>query len=121
MIKKSKKFDAILDDIEINRNLYESINQASPYGQGNPEPKFILPNVEIEFCKKVGNGHLKLKLSSNNYKNLDAIAFNSIGTPLGDLITNHGGSLIHFVGVIRKNDWQDFKGIQFHIYDAFIS
>ena len=121
LIKKSKKFDAILDDIEINRNLYESINQASPYGQGNPEPKFILPNVEIEFCKKVGNGHLKLKLSSNNYKNLDAIAFNSIGTPLGDLITNHGGSLIHFVGVIRKNDWQDFKGIQFHIYDAFIS
>ena len=27
----------------------------------------------IEFCKKVGNGHLKLKLSSNNYKNLDVV------------------------------------------------
>ena len=69
----------------------------------------------------MGKGHLKLKISGNNYKNLDGIAFNAVGTPLGDLITNHSGSLIHFIGVIRKNDWQDFKGIQLQIFDAFIA
>ena len=121
LTKKTQKYDDILDSVEIDRNFYEFINKASPYGQGNPEPKFIVPNAEIEFCKVVGKGHLKLKISSNNYKNLDGIAFNAIGTPLGDLITNHSGSLIHFIGVIRKNDWQDFKGIQLQIFDAFIA
>jgi len=121
LTKKTQKYDDILDDVEIDRNFYEFINKASPYGQGNPEPKFIVPNAEIEFCKVVGKGHLKLKISGNNYKNLDGIAFNAIGTPLGDLITNHSGSLIHFIGVIRKNDWQDFKGIQLQIFDAFIA
>ena len=121
LTKKTQKYDDILDDVEIDRNFYEFINKASPYGQGNPEPKFIVPNAEIEFCKIVGKGHLKLKISGSNYKNLDGIAFNAIGTPLGDLITNHSGSLIHFIGVIRKNDWQDFKGIQLQIFDAFIA
>ncbi len=121
LIKRTQKYDDILDNIEIDRNFYEFINRASPYGQGNPEPKFIVPNAEIEFCKTVGKGHLKLKISGNNYKNLDCIAFNAIGTPLGDLITHHSGSLLHFVGVIRKNDWQDFKGIQLQIFDAFIA
>jgi single-stranded-DNA-specific exonuclease len=121
LTKRTQKYDDILDNIEIDRNFYEFINRASPYGQGNPEPKFIVPNAEIEFCKAVGKGHLKLKISGNNYKNLDCIAFNVIGTPLGDLITHHSGSLIHFIGVIRKNDWQDFKGIQLQIFDAFIA
>ena len=121
LTKKTQKYDDILDGVEIDRNFYEFINKASPYGQGNPEPKFIVPNAEIEFCKVVGKGHLKLKISGNNYKNLDGIAFNAKGTPLGDLITNHTGSLIHFIGVIRKNDWQDIKGIQLQIFDAFIA
>ena len=121
LTKKTQKYDDILDGVEIDRNFYEFINKASPYGQGNPEPKFIVPNAEIEFCRIVGKGHLKLKISGNNYKNLDGIAFNAVGTPLGDLITNHSGSLIHFIGVIRKNDWQDFKGIQLQIFDAFIA
>ena len=121
LTKKTQKYDDILDSVEIDRNFYEFINKASPYGQGNPEPRFIVPNAEIEFCKVVGKGHLKLKISGNNFKNLDGIAFNAIGTPLGNLITNHSGSLIHFIGVIRKNDWQDFKGIQLQIFDAFIA
>jgi len=121
LTKRTQKYDDILSNIEIDRNFYEFINRASPYGQGNPEPKFIVPNSEVEFCKIVGKGHLKLKISGNNYKNLDCIAFNAVGTPLGDLILNHSGSLIHFIGVIRKNDWQDFKGIQLQIFDAFIA
>ena len=121
LTKRIQKYDSILDSVDINRNFFNIIDKASPYGQGNPEPKFVLPNVEIEFCKIVGNGHLKLRISSSNYSNLDAIAFNVIGTPLGDLISNHSGSLIHFVGTVRKNDWQDLKSVQFHIYDAFIA
>ena len=60
-----------------------------------------------------------VKISNANYGNIDAIAFGSKGTPLGDIIMNHSGSLIHFAGVIKKNDWQGNKAVQFHIRDLF--
>ena len=121
ILQKRNKYDDILGSTDINRDFYEIIDQASPYGQGNSEPKFILSNIEIEFYQIVGKGHLKLKLSGRNFKNLDAIAFGSVGTPLGNLISNHQGSQLHLAGAIRKNDWQGFKGVQFHVYDAFIA
>ena len=121
ILQKKNKYDDILGSTDINRDFYEIIDQASPYGQGNSEPKFILSNIEIEFYQIVGKGHLKLKLSGRNFKNLDAIAFGSVGTPLGNLLSNHQGSQLHLAGAIRKNDWQGFKGVQFHVYDAFIA
>mgnify|MGYP001158611146 FL=1 len=121
ILQKKNKYDDVLGSTDINRDFYEIIDQASPYGQGNSEPKFILSNIEIEFCQIVGKGHLKLKLSGRNFKNLDAIAFGSVGTPLGNLLSNHQGSQLHLAGAIRKNDWQGFKGVQFHVYDAFIA
>ena len=121
ILQKRNKYDDILGSTDINRDFYEIIDQASPYGQGNSEPKFILSNIEIEFYQIVGKGHLKLKLSGRNFKSLDAIAFGAVGTPLGNLISNHQGSQLHLAGAIRKNDWQGFKGVQFHVYDAFIA
>ena len=62
---------------------------------------------------------IKIKISNANYGNIDAIAFSSRGTPLGDIIMNHSGSLLHFAGVIKKNDWQGNKAVQFHVRDLF--
>ena len=87
--------------------------------KGNPEPQFIIKNAKIDYWSEVGKGHLKVKISNANYGNIDAIAFGSKGTPLGDIIMNHSGSLIHFAGVIKKNDWQGNKAVQFHIRDLF--
>ena len=108
-LNKISYYDEIIDSSIINRDLYDLINVASPYGQGNPEPQFIIKNAKIDYWSEVGKGHLKVKISNANYGNIDAIAFGSKGTPLGDIIMNHSGSLIHFAGVIKKNDWQGNK------------
>ena len=118
-LDKINYYDEIIDSSNINRDLYDLIKVASPYGQGNPEPQFIIKNAKIDYWSEVGNGHLKIKISNANYGNIDAIAFSSKGTPLGDIIMNHSGSLLHFAGVVKKNDWQGNKAVQFHIRDLF--
>ena len=118
-LNKINYYDDIIDSSNVNRNLYNLIEVASPYGQGNPEPQFIIKNAKIDYWSEVGNGHLKIKISNANYGNIDAIAFSSKGTPLGDIIMNHSGSLLHFAGVVKKNDWQGNKAVQFHIRDLF--
>ena len=69
----------------------------------------IIKNAKIDYWSEVGKGHLKVKISNANYGNIDGIAFGSKGTPLGDIIMNHSGSLIHFAGVLKKNDWHGNK------------
>ena len=118
-LKKINLYDDILDSSIINRDLYDLIKIASPYGQGNPEPQFIIKNAKIDYWSEVGAGHLRVKLSNANYGSIDAIAFGSKGTLVGDLIMNHSGGSFHVAGVIKKNDWQGNKAVQFHIRDLF--
>ena len=118
-LKKINLYDDIIDSSIINRDLYDLIKLASPYGQGNPEPQFIIKNAKIDYWSEVGAGHLRVKLSNANYGSIDAIAFSSKGTLVGDLIMNHSGGLFHVAGVIKKNDWQGNKAVQFHIRDLF--
>ena len=118
-LKKVSFYDDVIDSSIINRDLYDLIKLASPYGQGNPEPQFIIKNAKIDYWGEVGVGHLKVKLSNSNYGNIDAIAFGAKGTPIGDLIMNHSGGLLHIAGVIKKNDWKGSKAVQFHIRDLF--
>ena len=113
------RLDDVIDSYNINRDLYDLIKLASPYGQGNPEPQFIIKNAKIDYWSEVGTGHLKVKLSNANYGNIDAIAFGAKGTVVGDLLMNHSGGLFHIAGVIKKNDWQGNKAVQFHIKDLF--
>jgi single-stranded-DNA-specific exonuclease len=118
-LKKVNFYDDIIDSSIINRDLYDLIKLASPYGQGNPEPQFIIKNAKIDYWSEVGTGHLKVKLSNANYGNIEAIAFSAKGTPIGDLLMNHSGGLLHIAGVVKKNDWQGNKAVQFHIRDLF--
>ena len=118
-LNKINYYDSIIDSSNINRDLYNLIKVASPYGQGNPEPQFIIKNAKIEYWSEVGKGHLKVKLSNANYGHIDAIAFSSKGTPIGNIIMNHSGSLLHIAGNIKNNDWQGNKAVQFHIRDLF--
>ena len=118
-LKKINLYDDIIDSSIINRDLYDLIKLGSPYGQGNPEPQFIIKNAKIDYWSEVGTGHLRVKLSNANYGSIDAIAFGSKGTPVGDLIMNHSCGLFHIAGVIKKNDWQGNKAVQFHIRDLF--
>ena len=119
VLKKVNFYDDIINSSNINRDLYDLIKLASPYGQGNPEPQFIIKNAKIDYWSEVGTGHLKVKLSNANYGNIDAIAFSAKGTTIGDLLMNHSGGLLHIAGVIKKNDWQGNKAVQFHIRDLF--
>ena len=77
-LNKISYYDEIIDSSIINRDLYDLINVASPYGQGNPEPQFIIKNAKIDYWSEVGKGHLKVKISNANYGNIDAIAFGSV-------------------------------------------
>jgi single-stranded-DNA-specific exonuclease len=104
------KLDCELDLNSVGLDLIAEINKLAPYGQNNPQPKFVSYGVRINDIMKMGkeNQHIKLKLG-----NLWAIAF-SKGEEYGNLEI---GSKIDVAYYLEINDFNGRVVPQLKIID----
>jgi len=109
--------DMRLKPEHITPKLSRDIMLFSPFGEGNPEPVFLLENMRIEEVRLVGNGskHLKLRLAPEDArtKSFDAIGFSLAGT-LADL---KKGELLDAVFQLSENTWNGSTSIQLKLID----
>ena len=121
---KTIKLDGSLLTTAITTNLATTLERASPYGMGNPEPRFMLESTRILDARIVGKDHVKCVLGeggmgkSANKRRLYAIAFRCVEEPLGQALLNHRGKPLHLIGKIRINRWMDRENAEFLIEDA---
>lgn len=98
--------------------LMELIERVSPFGQGNPEARFVLPAHRVKFAKLVGDAHARVLLEGGDGARLDAIAFRAAGQPLGDLLMSAGGMPLHVAGHLRRDTWGGRDRVELQIEDA---
>jgi single-stranded-DNA-specific exonuclease len=98
--------------------LMELIERVSPFGQGNPEARFVLPAHRVKFAKLVGDAHVRVLLEGGDGARLDAIAFRAAGQPLGDLLMSAGGMPLHVAGHLRRDTWGGRDRVELQIEDA---
>lgn len=84
---------------EATRSLYREIKKLAPFGQHNPEPKFLSENVQIKDIVKMGlnSQHIKFRFTASVAARALADADSS------------GGYGIWGIGFGHAGDWQDFK------------
>jgi single-stranded-DNA-specific exonuclease len=75
------QIDQTLSADEIDHVLVRDLDRVGPYGVGHPEPMFQLRGVRVESRRQVGDGHLKLVVSSGGGPALSAIAFRQAAHP----------------------------------------
>jgi single-stranded-DNA-specific exonuclease len=102
----------------ITTHLIEQLDKISPFGSGNPEPKFVVPSVRIAHAAIVGSDHLRLDLENPNGRRTRAIAFRCMDRPMGKALLEHGGKPFHLVGKLRLNNWQGRSYPQLQVEDA---
>jgi single-stranded-DNA-specific exonuclease len=113
--------DALLMPGAATVDLVRQLEQAGPFGQGAPSPRFALPDVSVQFVKEVGAGHLKATFGDGLAARIDAIAFNAWETPLGHLLRDHAGRRLHVVGRLEINTWQGRQSVQLKLEDAALA
>jgi single-stranded-DNA-specific exonuclease len=96
--------------------LIKELKLAEPFGAGNPEPKFIIKNVNLFNSKIVGENHVKCSLTDSSNSRIDAIAFRCIGTPLGKSLLNNYNA--HVIGRLKLSEWNGRERLQMHIDDV---
>ena len=104
------------DDIspeEIDRECFMAIRRLEPFGTGNPQPLFRVPEARVRRAARVGNDHLKLRLEEGRFGGLEAIAFKK-----GELSsTLSPGDAIELAAHLDLNEFAGLESLQLRVRD----
>jgi single-stranded-DNA-specific exonuclease len=74
--------------------------------------------MKINYARRVGDTHLKLRFSDGLGHSMDAICFGAYGSELGTALENHHDRRVHLAGKLDINIWQGRKTVQLRLEDA---
>ena len=98
--------------------LVDQLEDAGPFGAGAAAPRFVFPDVQIGFAKRVGSSHLKVGFGDGLDSRLDAICFGAFDCALGPELEGHGGARFHLAGRLEINEWGGRRSVQLRLEDA---
>ena len=119
--RRSLRIDTILMPTAADLELVEKLEKAGPFGAAAPAPRFAFADVAITFAKQVGQNHLKLRFDDGLGTHIDAIAFDSFDSLMGQTIMQHGGRRFHLAGWLDLNEWQGRRSVQLRLEDAALA
>jgi len=125
--QKRAEFDIAIDLAQVNIELLQELANLEPFGVGNMRPKFILRNVQKMRCGIIGKTaeHISGIFSAKNALGfsgqIQAIAFRSAGTALGEILLDpKHTSPMNLVGTLNINSWMGVEKVQMIIEDVII-
>lgn len=115
-LKNQERFLDVQEDLpvhdfaDLSLELLEEMRQLEPYGEGNPEPVFLLSEVRIVEAAKLGvdGKHLRLTVWDQNGKSLKLIRFNA---PEEDLRVQ-GGETANIWVTLAENEFRGLRSVE---------
>lgn len=101
--------DAELTPEDLNSGLLDFLELLKPFGMGNPEPVFLVRNLQVVNCRTVKETHLKLRLRRKDVI-LEAIGFKMAGRAADN-------DLVDIACVPERNIWKNRETIQLRLKD----
>ena len=114
-------YDSIISPSALNENFYQEINTLSPFGSGNPEPRFVIENLEILRSSIVGEKHIKSVLSGDDGSTVESVTFNAVSTNLESYLLANNRKKINIFGKLSLNEWKGKKNVEFIIDDISVN
>jgi single-stranded-DNA-specific exonuclease len=109
--------DAVLSAGAANADLLASLEQAGPFGAGNPEPVFALPAHRLTDCAEIGSGHLRFRAVAGDAAPIDGIAFRAASEALGCGLRAARGRQVHLAGTLNRDRFGGRDRVQLRLLD----
>ena len=123
--KLSKKnnifFDSKISPSALNESFFSEINLLSPFGSGNPEPKFVIENLKLIKSSVVGDKHIKSLFSGPDGSVVQSVTFNAIKSDLESYLLSKKSNKINIFGKLSLNEWKGQKKVEFIIDDISVN
>jgi single-stranded-DNA-specific exonuclease len=97
------------------------IERLAPFGQGNPEPLFLVPRAQVTYAERLGRdgNTVRVQLRGEDGTKVKAIAFRAGQTSLGEALLARAGPL-HLAGHLRAESWNGRAGVSLFVVDAAV-
>ena len=118
---KTLHLDSIILPTALNNEFYRNIEILSPFGPGNPEPKFLIENLKLANSIIVANRHIKAIFYSKSNEVVKTIKFNSIGTVFESYLVKNNKRSMNIAGTLISNNWNEKSNIEFVINDISVN
>ncbi|MDR0449318.1 MAG: single-stranded-DNA-specific exonuclease RecJ [Rickettsiales bacterium] len=102
-------------------DLVRGLEAFAPFGQGNPEPTFIIEGATFDWAEPVGNGHVRAAFGTGMGK-LSAIGFGLLRTPVGEFLVNetNRGRQVKLFGKLKENVYNGSSSVQLVLEDIYV-
>ena len=121
-IKNDKLFfDSKISPSALNENFFFDVNALSPFGSGNPEPKFVIEDLNLLKSTIVGEKHIKSLFSAEDGSVIKSVTFNAIKTDLETYLMSKNTKKINIFGKLSLNQWKGQKNVEFIIDDISVN
>ena len=93
----------------LDEALVQQIGQLEPFGEGNPQPVFLIENLTVDQIRKMGdqNQHVKLKLSDKLGNSMQFLAFSA---PEHYFV--EPGEQVSVWTTLDTNEWMGSKNVE---------
>ena len=121
---KSEKpllLDSIIAPSAVNLEFYNKIALLSPFGSGNPEPKFIIEDVKTINGNIIGEKHIKSVLLGKDGSTIKSIAFNATENDLSGYLLKKNSKSFNIAGKLSLNEWKGQSNVEFIIDDISVN
>ena len=118
---KNLYLDTLILPTALNDEFYKNIEILSPFGVGNPEPKFLIEELKLANSNIVGNRHIKAIFYSKSNDVVKAIAFNSVDTVLESYLVKNNKNSMNIAGTLTSNNYNGKNNIEFVINDISVN
>ncbi len=112
--------DGALSASGASLELIDLLQNAGHYGAGNPQPVFAFPAHRVAYADLAGKDHVRCQLVAGDGSRLQAIAFRSVNTPMGELLLSERQMPLHIAGRLVANDWGGSRKPQLLIDDVAV-
>ena len=120
-IKKPLLLDSIIAPSAVNREFYDKVALLSPFGSGNPEPRFIIEDLKTINGKIVADRHIKSVLIGKDGSTFKSIAFNALENGLGAYLIKKNNKSFNIAGKLSLNEWRGQSNVEFIIDDISVN
>ena len=115
-----KFYDSEIKISSINNNLYFEIEKLSPFGPGNPRPKFLVKGCFVRYSKIVGEEHISFFFEDIYGNGIKGIAFNAVKNEISKIL-NLNGIEVDLICSVKLNRWNDDEKTELQIEDVIMN
>ena len=103
--------DLVVEEFdEISLDLMDELRKLEPYGEGNPEPVFLLPEVRVAEAAKLGEkqNHLRLVVWDKNGRSLKLMMFRAPE----EYLHLQGGEIVNVWINLTENNFRGTRSVE---------